>query len=575
MATQSVMPGVAGGNSWYLIDPATGNWLMTLTNVPSGTAVTDQDGSLLLYSYNANTGNLLCWNSSQSIPPSAPYGTGQQQWKLRIGATIDAVNDTSWTKMGILPTAVGLYDQNDILPRSGYTMNVTIDKNLPGINAVLQDDNRVPKEILFASSLGGLGSLGPGPSSDTFSAALVQINEHGTGYNPPTAKTCTQANNLGFTTTTLWSKNFTVPNSGHNYTYSLGGANYDSGIFVLDCKQSIQHYAYNLTTGTLQWGPTAPEGTFNYYGMSDASYYGKYMLSCGYSGTLYCYDVATGNLLWTYNATAPGHEGAYGSNMPLSIGAVSNGMVYLTSGEHSPTKPLWRQSLLRCVNITDGSEIWTLECFAIGGPAIADGNIVICNEYDNNVYCIGKGPTVTSLNAINSATVGNNVVIQGSVVDTSPGTKNRAPAQMYPHGVPAVADASQGQWMEYLYEQQAKPTNATGVPVSIDAIDANGNYQHIASVTTGTDGKFTYAWSPPNVPGQYSITASFAGSNSYWASSDVTSTYIQSAQATNAPAATPAQTVADMYFVPAIAGLFVLIIIVAIVLAMLMLRKRP
>ena len=88
------------GTTWYFLDATTGNFMLKLINVPCGTAVTDQDGSLLRYSYNAATGNLLCWNSSQSIPPLAPLGTSQQQWKMRFGATIDAVNDTTWTKVG-------------------------------------------------------------------------------------------------------------------------------------------------------------------------------------------------------------------------------------------------------------------------------------------------------------------------------------------------------------------------------------------------------------------------------------------------------------------------------------------
>ena len=44
--------------------------------------------------------------------------------------------------------------------------------------------------------------------------------------------------------------------------------------------------------------------------------------------------------------------------------------------------------------------------------------------------------------------------------------------------------------------------------------------------------------------------------------------------ATAAPTPIPAS-VADTYFIPAIAGLFVLIIIVLIVVVLLMLRKKP
>ncbi len=46
------------GTTWYMLDPLTGNLILTLKNVPAGTATTDQDGSLLRYSYNVNTGKL-------------------------------------------------------------------------------------------------------------------------------------------------------------------------------------------------------------------------------------------------------------------------------------------------------------------------------------------------------------------------------------------------------------------------------------------------------------------------------------------------------------------------------------
>ena len=84
------------GSTWNMLDANTGNWIMSLVNVPGGATITDQDGSILKYSYNQNTGNFLAWNTSQSIPPVGPTGTGQTQWEPRIGATIDARNDTTW-----------------------------------------------------------------------------------------------------------------------------------------------------------------------------------------------------------------------------------------------------------------------------------------------------------------------------------------------------------------------------------------------------------------------------------------------------------------------------------------------
>ncbi len=85
------------------------------------------------------------------------------------------------------------------------------------------------------------------------------------------------------------------------------------------------------------------------------------MQAGNYEGQIYAYNATNGNLLWIYNATATyPYESAYGANMPLDLGAVCNGMVYVYSTEHSPTNPLWRQSYVRCINLTDGTLIWKL-----------------------------------------------------------------------------------------------------------------------------------------------------------------------------------------------------------------------
>ena len=154
--------------------------------------------------------------------------------------------------------------------------------------------------------------------------------------------------------------------------------------------------------------------------------------------------------------------------------------------------------------------------------------------------------------------------MQGTVTDQSPGAL----------GTPAIADSDQEAWMEYLYMQQPMPFNVTGVPVSLDAYDPNGNLVHIGTATSDGSGHFSYIFTP-QVPGKYTIVASFAGSDSYGSSAAETALVVaQSPTATSGPTATPTS-VADMYFVPAIAALFVLIIVVAIVLALLMLRKKP
>jgi hypothetical protein len=109
--------------------------------------------------------------------------------------------------------------------------------------------------------------------------------------------------------------------------------------------------------------------------------------------------------------------------------------------------------------------------------------------------------------------------------------------------------------------------------VTLDVIDANGNYRSIGTATTDTSGTFSYMWKP-DIPGKYTLIATFQGSESYYASYTETAFGV-----TEAPAATPTPTpspasMADLYFVPAAAGIIIAIAI-ATALIMLMLRKRP
>ena len=78
----------------------------------------------------------------------------------------------------------------------------------------------------------------------------------------------------------------------------------------------------------------------------------------------------------------------------------------------------------------------------------------------------------------------------------------------------------------------------------------------------------------PQVPGTYQIIATFTGSNAYGPSGASTYLAVNDAPAATATPTPLGESTADQYFVPAIAGLFVLIIVVAIVLALLMLRKK-
>lgn len=111
----------------------------------------------------------------------------------------------------------------------------------------------------------------------------------------------------------------------------------------------------------------------------------------------------------------------------------------------------------------------------------------------------------------------------------------------------------------------------TGVPVSIDAIDPSGGFVHIADVTTDISGSFGYMWKPTQA-GEYKVTATFAGDDSYGYSFAETTIGV-----VEAPAVTPPpEVVVPDYTMTITAATIAIIIAVAIVglLVFLALRKR-
>jgi hypothetical protein len=323
------------------------------------------------------------------------------------------------------------------------------------------------------------------------------------------------------TPTLLWNITYTPPSSAGNLTIAGPTVDPEDGVFVFSCSQTRQRWGYSLATGQLLWGPTAAEPQMNYYGMGTNIYNGM-LLSSGYSGILIAYDIKTGKQLWNYTAAQEGFESPYG-NYPIGVTFIADGKIFLTSSEHSPTQPLWRGSRLRCINASNGVELWKCLFWGAGmgggsGAVIADGLIVGLNLYDNQIYCFGKGPSALTVSAPQTViTEGESVMITGTVTDQAPGAKKLAEKLGFANGVPAMSDASMEGWMEYLYASQGMPNNLKGVEVSLDTVDPNGNFVHIDTVTSDASGTFGYMYKP-DVPGKYTIIATFAGSNSYYGS---------------------------------------------------------
>jgi hypothetical protein len=186
------------------------------------------------------------------------------------------------------------------------------------------------------------------------------------------------------------------------------------------------------------------------------------------------------------------------------------------------------------------------------------------------LYALGRGVTATTVSA--TPALGNDAItIQGTVTDQSPGmTALGIPAA----GTPAISDDSMTQWMEYLYMQYPKPTNATGVQVTLSYVDPNNNFYIMGTTTSDSSGHYSYKFTP-DIPGLYTVTATFAGSKSYYTSSAVAS-FTYTPTPTPAPtAAPPSDFVSWSSFELGIALVIIVVIVVGAVLALLTIRKRP
>ena len=320
---------------------------------------------------------------------------------------------------------------------------------------------------------------------------------------------------------------------------------------------------------------------YTYFRNYPAVAYGKVYIT-GYGGILYAYDITNGDLLWTYgnggagNSTFAGLETSYGT-YPYDLDVIADGKLFLGSTEHSPNSPFYKDVRYRVINATDGTEIWTLMGWATGMDAtydrVADGYFVFLNTYDMQVYSVGKGPSQMTVSVTNDVVQsGSSVMIKGTITDIAAGTSQKEQAARFPNGVPAVSDASMSGWMEYVYMQKPRPTDTVGVPVTLSVVDSNNNYREIGTAVS-EDGFFSLNWKP-DIEGQYTVYASFAGSESYWPSHAVTAFAVDPAAATPAPTDAPVASMADLYFVPAMAGLFVFVAVIGAVIV-LMLRKRP
>ncbi|MGA3290819.1 MAG: hypothetical protein ABSD42_11345 [Candidatus Bathyarchaeia archaeon] len=550
-------------------DAYTGAYLFNVTNIPSSGPITmGPNGEHIAYV--VSNGYLSEWNSS-----------GLWTWNIEVGGGVPVAASTNFAVTAFNPFippsgAVVTTHYTDTVNGNAsqcYDWSVKLPSDIPSVFTQL--DAFYGNLILCESgTLPGIstGLLSGGTSSSSAPYTYFALN-----LNPT----------KGAIGSLLWTNTVDAPPG--NVTVLLGPADPKSGVFTEGYQQTMQWVGYNLYTGKYMWGPTPSQAPLDYYGnpitplIQAQLAYGN-LYSMGYAGIMYCYDATTGKLKWTYGNGGEGNSTNAGTNTPFGdyptfINAVGNGIIYMVASEHTINTPIYKGALERAINATNGQQIWTLSGytgeFSAMSYAMADGYNTWFNGYDNSIYTVGRGPSATTVTAPDTvAPVGTSIVIRGTVMDISAGTTQTEQAADFPNGVPVASDASMSNWMGYVYQQKPEPTNFTGVQVQIAVLDSNNNHYVIGTATTTIGGTYSLTYTP-KISGNFTVFATFAGTNGYWPSTAMSSFAVSPAPPAPTPTAAPPASNTNTYVLYAAIAIIIVIVIIGAVLMLLMVRKRP
>jgi len=462
----SVSSGFFGPTTWKAYDAFTGDYLFSIEGIPSGSQVYGPKGEIYIYSLDSMAGTLSLWNSSRTVSSDGSWMGG-----------FNAVGYTTYNASG------------------GIEWTVPIPDGLPGsvLTAGFQDrliGGSISREEV---TLWGL-NLEEGDEGDL-----------------------------------LFEETWTAPSEWADAALdiSYAASSLEDNVLVLRTKETRKYYAFSTETGNYLWETDESEHYMNNYVGTNYAIVDGQLISTGYSGIVYSYDVDDGELMWSYAADDVYSEVLWANNWPLQILFITDGKVYVGHYEHSPIDPKPRGAPFICLDMATGDVVWRIDgAFrqtSWGGMAIiGDSIITTMNTYDQQIYGIGKGATELTVTAAPKvSTLGGSVLIEGTVMDVSPGTKETDIAIRFQSGVPAVSDESMGDWMKYVYMQFAQPTNTVGVTVKLEVVDPNNNYQNLGTTTTDAYGTYGFAFEP-EVSGTYTIIATFEGSNGYYGDTSIT-----------------------------------------------------
>lgn len=414
-----------GSSSWLRYDPNTGDLLQNITNVPTDlTGLKFEDGSPIVWAVQTN----------------------MSTFNTTLPMKLTSVNLIKWDYSKMINT-IGFFNIPSNDWRDGVVWNVSAVQ--PDQVSIGDNNFRGP-------------NIYPYREANVVIVKTPNAMQIAAGYDYTTGKF-------------LWKNNATVLDIDVLLT---GIATSSSGPLIKFDGASPNLVAYDVKTGQEIW--RAPTGDLPWGMVPGYTYaYNNGTLFMGsYDGHVYAYDIKTGKRVWQSDFLGQESETIY-NNQPFNgMAAGADGKVYFSTATTYNTMPRNRFTLLACFNETTGKMVWKLP-IGVSPTGIADGYL-LGTDVDNGIqYAIGKGKTAMSITApTTTVSAGTGVMIQGSVLDMSPGKPN----------TPAVSDADMSEWMDYLYGQNAtllnNPPKPDGVPVRLTAVDSNGTVIDLGTTTT-------------------------------------------------------------------------------------------
>ncbi len=566
------------GGSWFIYDGLTGKYQCEVANVPSYSFLgQDSNGNIILYAFNSTTGTIYSY-------PNGQFGRFGPNPPVTYTIENTTIHGPALVMYNLTRALHQLTADWSITPGTVYQWQ-------DGIQWVTQSIPPVIKDTITGQDVitTGLGTASWGFSAWSGDTLVL------TNGAIPVRQTLGWEVTAGISATDgqlLWVTNRTggvqVPFTRISYSPSAA-----VGVYVDINQVTLDMVAYSLQTGKQVWTGTLNKpmangnlpnqyDTFYLNTVADTSAGVLYVI--GFGGDVWAVNMTKGDIIWSWStvqANGPaGTETPYGI-YPLWVfkgsaalaGSGSDKMLYVAEGhEYSP--PLFHNAHLLALNATTGELVWDNLGFDCTATAVAYGILTTFNSYDGQIYGYGKGPSQLTVTAPNvGVTTSTPITISGTITDISAGASQHAVAANFPNGLPCVFDASMSSFMEAVYQQQQMPTNTTGVPIVLSVMDSNGNYRQIGTTASNALGTFSYTWIP-DIAGDYTVYASFPGTESYYASNSAAAFYASEPAATPTPQPTQPPSMADLYFVPGIIGVIVAVIVVGAVL-LLALRKRP